>query len=129
MIIRKTFLNLTKIHTHTHTLNSISRSKHKQPLNPKLQLQTFLGFRFAVSELRNLLPEHMHSAFPEGFATSQRPSLSPRMAAFGALSLCPYSLLCRPNPTRKRSVSCSLGSQTSIGRPCFKFTLFVFVSD
>ncbi|XP_059443584.1 ribonuclease J isoform X1 [Corylus avellana] len=57
----------------------------------------------------------MHSAFPEGFATSQRPSLSPRMAAFGALSLCPYSLLCRPNPIRKRSVSCSLGSQTSIG--------------
>ncbi|KAG2676178.1 hypothetical protein I3760_12G040900 [Carya illinoinensis] len=57
----------------------------------------------------------MQSVFPEGFPLSRRLSLSPRMAAFGALSLCPCSLLWRPNPTNKRSVSCSLGSQTSTG--------------
>ncbi|XP_040989315.1 ribonuclease J isoform X1 [Juglans microcarpa x Juglans regia] len=57
----------------------------------------------------------MQSVFPEGSPLSRRLSLSPRMAAFGTLSLCPCSLLWRPNPTNKRSVSCSLGSQTSTG--------------
>lgn len=59
----------------------------------------------------------MHSAFQEGFAICQRPSFSPRMAALGALSLCPYGLLCRPNPAKRLPVSCCLGSRTSRGTP------------
>uniref|UniRef100_A0A2N9EKK2 Uncharacterized protein n=1 Tax=Fagus sylvatica TaxID=28930 RepID=A0A2N9EKK2_FAGSY len=58
----------------------------------------------------------MKYAFPEGFSLSCTPSLPQRMAAFSALSLCPYGILCRPNYTKKRTVSCSLGSHTtSIG--------------
>ncbi|XWS47823.1 hypothetical protein CRYUN_Cryun13aG0018100 [Craigia yunnanensis] len=37
------------------------------------------------------------------------------MAASTALSLCPYSLYCRPNP-RNRYICCSVGSPTPIGR-------------
>ncbi|KAF3966667.1 hypothetical protein CMV_009252 [Castanea mollissima] len=55
----------------------------------------------------------MKSAFRDGFAPSSALSSHQRMAAFGALSLCPYSLLCRPKYTTKRFVSCSVGSQTS----------------
>lgn len=55
----------------------------------------------------------MKSAFRDGFAPSSALSSHQRMAAFGALSLCPYSLLCRPKYTTKRFVSCSVGSHTS----------------
>ncbi|EEF51809.1 conserved hypothetical protein [Ricinus communis] len=38
------------------------------------------------------------------------------MAAFSAISLCPYSLLHRPRPsTRKYPISCSIGSSSTIG--------------
>ncbi|XP_008239449.1 PREDICTED: ribonuclease J isoform X2 [Prunus mume] len=43
-----------------------------------------------------------------------RPSVSTQMAAFGALSPCPYSLLWRPKPTN-RCVSCSVGSSAVTG--------------
>ncbi|KAL6280919.1 hypothetical protein ACE6H2_017800 [Prunus campanulata] len=43
-----------------------------------------------------------------------RPSVSTQMAAFGALSPCPYSLLARPKPTN-RCVSCSVGSSAVTG--------------
>ncbi|KAK7851441.1 ribonuclease j [Quercus suber] len=55
----------------------------------------------------------MKSAFRDGFAPSSALSSHQRMAAFGALSLCPYSLLCCPKYTTKRFVSCSVGSHTS----------------
>ncbi|BBH03683.1 RNA-metabolising metallo-beta-lactamase family protein [Prunus dulcis] len=42
------------------------------------------------------------------------PSVSTQMAAFGALSPCPYSLLWRPKPTN-RCVSCSVGSSAVTG--------------
>ncbi|XP_034217880.1 ribonuclease J isoform X1 [Prunus dulcis] len=45
---------------------------------------------------------------------SFRPSVSTQMAAFGALSPCPYSLLWRPKPTN-RCVSCSVGSSAVTG--------------
>ncbi|KAK9995471.1 hypothetical protein SO802_020157 [Lithocarpus litseifolius] len=55
----------------------------------------------------------MKSAFRDGFTLSSALSSHQRMAAFGALSLCPYSLLCRPKYMTKRFVSCSVGSHTS----------------
>ncbi|KAK4568981.1 hypothetical protein RGQ29_004406 [Quercus rubra] len=55
----------------------------------------------------------MKSAFRDGFALPSTLSSHQRMAAFGALSLCPYSLLCRPKYATNRFVSCSVGSQTS----------------
>ncbi|CAL5444448.1 unnamed protein product [Camellia sinensis] len=36
------------------------------------------------------------------------------MAAFNALSLCPYNFSCRPNPNKRRFL-CSLASPSSIG--------------
>lgn len=36
------------------------------------------------------------------------------MAAFSALSLCPYGFTCRPSP-RKRSILCSVSSSTTLG--------------
>ncbi|KAI7984830.1 Ribonuclease J [Camellia lanceoleosa] len=36
------------------------------------------------------------------------------MAAFSALSLCPYNFSCRPNPNKRRFL-CSLASPSSIG--------------
>lgn len=73
----------------------------------------------------------MKSAFRDGFALPSTLSSHQRMAAFGALSLCPYSLLCRPKYATNRFVSCSVGSQTSsIGNTMLRICYSVgFVSN
>ncbi|KAL5543944.1 hypothetical protein UlMin_007728 [Ulmus minor] len=65
----------------------------------------------------------MQSEFLGGFSSSftsfsapPRPSLLSKMATFGAVSLCPCSLLLRPKSFR-RTFACSLGSPSVVGTP------------
>ncbi|GAV56539.1 Lactamase_B domain-containing protein/RMMBL domain-containing protein/Myb_DNA-bind_4 domain-containing protein [Cephalotus follicularis] len=63
-----------------------------------------LGFLSGFS-----LSYSLHSA-----SSTSRPIVSPKMAAFSALSLCPYTLWCHPRLTN-RFVSCSVSSPNTIG--------------
>lgn len=57
-----------------------------------------------------------------------RPSVSTQMAAFGALSPCPYSLLWRPKPTN-RCVSCSVGSSAVTGSKVQRTSYFTHLKS
>lgn len=107
---------------------SLSVSRFKQSsANPKiLSGVSFPPFRLSETSNSKLMQLGVlgglsvhHSLCSAPF----RPSVSTQMAAFGALSPCPYSLLWRPKPTN-RCVSCSVGSSAVTGSKSSKNIIF-----